>query len=66
MVDDEANELAWVILAVDRFGSVGNRVEAGEKLVKAKIIEPAPHGFTLTPKGEKLAARITRSRGGGR
>lgn len=58
--DDE--ELPWVLLAVDRFGSVGDRTAAGERLEQAGLIKSEGTGHTVTRKGEKWVRRINESR----
>lgn len=58
--DDE--ELPWVLLAVDRFGSVGDRTAAGERLERAGLIKSEGSGHVVTPKGEKWVRRINQAR----
>ncbi len=61
---DQANELAWLILAVERFGSIGHCQVGGACLEKAGLIEAKGHGdYVLTPEGQKWANRINRARG---
>ena len=55
-------ELPWVLLAVDRFGSVGDRAGAGERLERAGLIKPEGDGHVVTPKGEQWVRRINESR----
>lgn len=54
--------LPWVLLAVDRFGSVGNRIAAGQFLERAGLIKPEGSGYVVTPKGEKWVRRINQAR----
>lgn len=57
-VFDKATEMAWVILAVARFGSVGDRVQIGAALEKGGFIQATKDGHSLTPKGQDWVNRL--------
>jgi len=54
----KATKLAWILLAVARFGSVGSHQAEGESLVKAGFIRKVLTGFELTPKGQEFVGRL--------
>lgn len=58
----EVEELPWVLLAVDRFGSFGNRTAAGQFLERAGLIKPEAGGHVVTSEGAKWVHRINESR----
>ncbi len=56
---EQASELAWLLLAVDKFGSVGSKTQAGATLIKAGLARKTGDDvFALTPLGQKWVRRI--------
>jgi hypothetical protein len=59
---EHAKEVTWIILAVERFGSVGNRTAIGEALARDGFIVLDGSKASLTPKGELWAEKIRNAR----
>lgn len=62
-VFDAANRLAWLLLAVDRFGSVGSFLREGQRLTEAGYLEKvSDEEHRLTEKGQHLVDKIKAAR----
>ena len=55
---ERLGEALWVLLAVEKFGSVGNRTEVGQQLATKGLITLDEDKAALTPMGEVLAKRF--------
>lgn len=59
---EHVKNLTWVLLAVERFGSVGDRTTIGEALAQGGFITLDGSKARLTPKGELWAEKIRNAR----
>jgi len=60
---EKLEECLWVLLAVQKFGSVGDRVELGQQLEAKGLIRFEGSEAVLTPEGEEVARRFQEARG---